>query len=97
MPNAIFRAAGKTSDFIVLQSSPVLKGKAREFGRGYAQFRILEVERGCTPAMGGKRARGVVRVVSAPRPVYYGEGVRSEGARVLKELREMAVQLAAKS
>lgn len=88
MPDVIFRvrAAGQ-SDFIILRSSPVLKGRARKFGRGYVQFRLLEVETGSVPAMGSERARGVVRVIANPRPVYYGIGLRSKGAELLSDLR----------
>lgn len=95
MPDVIFRAAGESTDFVIIRSSPVLKGRARQFGSGYVQFRLLEVQTGSVPAMGSERARGVVRVIADPSPVYYGAGERSEGATILAELREECERLAA--
>lgn len=94
MTTIIYRAKAVDADYVVLQSSPALKGKARKFGRGYVQLRLLKVEQDATPAMGSARARGVLEVIEDPRPCYMGEGIRSEGAKLLQAMQKQADQLA---
>jgi hypothetical protein len=79
---------------IIMTRRPALSGNARKYSRGYLKIALVEVDRDelarlgqSEPKMISERSRGVVRVVECGQ-LYYGEGVRSEGARFLAKLKK---------
>ena len=72
---------------------PKLSGKARQFGWGYLKIAAVEVDEtipeGGEPKMISERSLGVVKVHDCSS-LYYGKGIKSEGALFLKECRQTA-------
>ena len=68
--------------FLYMESSPQLRGRARQYGRQYRKMAVVEVEPGYgpdrIPKMISARARGVVRVVDCAT-LHVGTTDRSAG------------------
>ena len=68
--------------YLYMESSPQLKGRARQYGRHYRKMAVVEVEPGYgpdrPPKMISPRARGVVRVVDCAT-LHVGTTDRSAG------------------
>ena len=70
---------------IIMWRSPALSGKAREYGSGYKKIALVEIDPAKLlpnedePKMISERCAAVVKI-HACRQLYYGEGIRSEGA-----------------
>ena len=84
----------KMTRFLYMESSPQLKGKARDFGKSYRRMAIVEVEEGFEgrPSMISERARGVVRIVD-DYTESVGKTDRSEGFRTRRDLMAKADKL----
>ena len=80
-----------TARLMMMTSTPQLKGKARRFGRDYLRIALVELEDGFEgrPKMISERAIGVKRIVR-DYTVYVGKTDRSEGYRLMLELRALA-------
>jgi len=76
--------------FIYMEASPALKGKAREFSRGYRKIAVVELEPGFQgrPKMISERAIGVRRVVECTT-VHVGRTPRSAGVRTMAQYRAL--------
>ena len=68
----------------IMRRSPALKGRARQYGRGYAKFALVESDQAQEPCRIDDRINGV-RVIRKAN-VYYGKGIRSEGVKFLASL-----------
>jgi len=76
----------------IMMKTPHLSGKAREYSMGYRKIALVEATTETPPAMIADRARGMVRVISC-RSLYFGRGVRSEGAAYLAALKDKKKRL----
>ena len=80
--------------FIYMEASPALKGKAREFSRGYRKIAVVELEPGFQgrPKMISERAIGVRRVVECTTE-HVGRTPRSAGVRTMARYRALVATL----
>lgn len=74
-----------------MESTPRLKGKAKQFGTHYRRIALVEIEDNFSgrPRMISDRARGVVRVIES-ESVYIGKTARSAGRRRRDDMRARA-------
>lgn len=80
--------------YIIMFRSPKLQGKAKQYSRDYSKIALVRVDPiklkklGQTePKMISPRSQGCLEVVDCAQ-LYYGKGMRSEGAIYLKQLKE---------
>lgn len=78
------------SKYIYMEACPALKGKARQFSRGYRKMAVVELEDGFDgiPKMISERALGVRCVVECTTE-YVGRTPRSAGAQTMARYRAM--------
>ena len=84
---------------IIMRRTPKLSGKAKQYSRGYVKLALVDVDREeldklgqSEPKMISERSRGVVKIRRGAS-LYYGKGIKSEGAKYLKELEERKQEL----
>jgi len=81
-------------NYIYMEASPALKGKARQYGRRYRKMAVVELEPGFQgrPKMISERAIGVRRVVECTTE-HVGRTPRSAGVQTMVRLRAMVAAL----
>jgi len=84
---------------IIMCRTPSLSGKARQYSRGYAKIALVDVDRDeldnlgrDEPRMISERALGMVKIRRCAQ-LYYGKGIKSEGASYLRSLEERMDEL----
>ncbi len=84
---------------IIMQRTPSLSGKAKEYSRGYRKIALVDIDRELLnnlersePKMISERSLGVLKIRRC-RSLYYGKGIRSEGLFYLKHLEGLAEKI----
>ena len=76
----------------IMSKTPALSGNARKWGAGYRKFALVESTTPEEPKMISERARGMVKIIACAS-LFYGKGVRSEGAKFLSEITSLKEDL----
>lgn len=77
----------------IVFKTPKLSGKARKYSKGYRKIALCVTTTPDEPKMISNRCKTVEEVVDCSS-LYYGAGVRSEGAEYAAELNTLATKLA---
>ena len=79
---------------IIMFRSPKLSGNAKKYSRGYIKMALVKVDADKLkelgqnePKMISPRSKGCLQVIESAQ-LYYGKGIRSQGAIYLKKLKQ---------